>query len=167
MSGTGTTNANGGLTLGTAGASDQEFLSGRTLNNAGAATLAGSQDHRLRPLPRRGRHVRQQAGRQPCRSPPTRRSSSNGGTPARRHLHQRGDAEQDRRHRHEHRRCGVTLNDTAAARSRPTPARSASRAVARSPTSATLTTVSGGTLDFDAGTYTGAGRRVDHGTGTA
>ena len=31
-----------GSRSGAAGASDQEFLSGRTLNNAGAATLAGS-----------------------------------------------------------------------------------------------------------------------------
>ena len=40
MSGTGTTNANGGLTLGAAGTTDQETLDGRTLNNFGAATLA-------------------------------------------------------------------------------------------------------------------------------
>ncbi|MFI5456725.1 MAG: hypothetical protein ACHRXM_14860, partial [Isosphaerales bacterium] len=40
MSGTGTTNANGGLTMGGVGANDQMFLTGRTLNNAGAATLS-------------------------------------------------------------------------------------------------------------------------------
>ncbi len=40
MSGTGTTNANGGLTLGATSIGQYiETLSGRTLNNAGAATL--------------------------------------------------------------------------------------------------------------------------------
>src|SRR5205814_10556039 len=40
ISRTGALNAQGGLTLGAAGATDLEFLSGRTLNNAAAATLA-------------------------------------------------------------------------------------------------------------------------------
>ena len=38
--GDGTTNADGGLTMGADGTSDEEFLDERTLNNAGAATLA-------------------------------------------------------------------------------------------------------------------------------
>src|SRR5262249_16382678 len=42
MLGTGSTNALGGLTLGAAGANTQLFLSTRTLNNAGAATLAAT-----------------------------------------------------------------------------------------------------------------------------
>ena len=40
MSGTGTTLASGGLTMGDAGAASQMFLDGRTLKNAGAATLS-------------------------------------------------------------------------------------------------------------------------------
>src|SRR5205814_2122890 len=40
ISGSGALNAQGGLTLGAAAATDLEFLSGRTLNNAAAATLA-------------------------------------------------------------------------------------------------------------------------------
>jgi trimeric autotransporter adhesin len=43
MSGSGTTNANGGLTMGASGTSDQMLLDQRTLNNAGAATLDGTQ----------------------------------------------------------------------------------------------------------------------------
>ncbi|MFI5460469.1 MAG: hypothetical protein ACHRXM_34060, partial [Isosphaerales bacterium] len=42
MSGSGVTNANGGLTMGDANADDQMFLSARTLNNGGAATLASA-----------------------------------------------------------------------------------------------------------------------------
>ena len=40
MSGSGITNANGGMTIGDAGSSDQMFLDQRTLNNAGTATIA-------------------------------------------------------------------------------------------------------------------------------
>ncbi len=114
MSGTGTTNADGGLTIG--GTADQhhyeEYLSGWTLDNYGAATLAGTYDNSGLFFTG-GAALNNEAGAS-FSIINDRRSGPTAARPAGGTINEPGDLRQDRRHRQQ-RRGHVTTTAGAVA----------------------------------------------------
>jgi len=161
MSGTGSTNADGGLTIGVAATGDNVVLNARTLNNAGAATLADAAGYGL--YLSSGATFNNLAG---ATFAFTTDASifSNGGTPSGGTFANAGTLSKTGGTGTSYVNTGITLNDTGTVQA--STGTLGLRGGGTISGAAIMTADAGADLDFNAGTYTSTAGSSITGAGT-